>query len=283
MKEQKPKRPVLRYHGGKWLLAKWIIAHFPTHRIYTEVYGGGASVLLQKGRCYSEVYNDRWDLVVNVFRVLRDPESAAELERRLRLTPFSRTEFDFCTGEQIAEEPDPIEKARLTIYRSFAGFSSASTNGDYCTGFRANANRSGTVPAHDWVNYPDNISTFTSRLMGVVIENKEATEVLIQHDTPETLHYVDPPYVFETRSKKNTDPKYAFEMANEEHIRLAEVLHSLDGMVVLSGYESDLYNDLFGDWTKIKRDAYADGALKRVEYLWLNPLSAEKQKQLKLF
>jgi DNA adenine methylase len=56
-------RPVLRYHGGKWLLAEWIISHFPPHRIYTEVFGGGGSVLMQKSRCYAEVYNDKWDRV----------------------------------------------------------------------------------------------------------------------------------------------------------------------------------------------------------------------------
>lgn len=34
-------RPALRYHGGKWLLAPWIISFFPEHSAYTEVYGGG--------------------------------------------------------------------------------------------------------------------------------------------------------------------------------------------------------------------------------------------------
>lgn len=73
------KRPVLRYHGGKFRLAPWIIAQMPPHRIYVEPYGGGGSVLMQKPRSYAEVYNDRWETVVNVFRVLRDPRSAAML------------------------------------------------------------------------------------------------------------------------------------------------------------------------------------------------------------
>lgn len=64
-----PKRPVLRYHGGKWLLAPWIISHFPRHRIYTEAYGGAASVLLRKPRIFSETYND---LDGEIFRVLPD-------------------------------------------------------------------------------------------------------------------------------------------------------------------------------------------------------------------
>lgn len=88
-----PQRCVLRWHGGKWILAKWIITHFPKHRIYTEAFGGAASVLMQKHRSYAEVYNDLDGDVVNLFRVLRSPEDAAQLRRLLELTPFSREEF----------------------------------------------------------------------------------------------------------------------------------------------------------------------------------------------
>jgi len=82
----------MRYHGGKWKLAPWIIGHFPPHRIYVEPFGGGGSVLMRKPRSYGEVYNDAWGNVVNVFRVLRD--HADEIERLLYLTPFSRDEFE---------------------------------------------------------------------------------------------------------------------------------------------------------------------------------------------
>ena len=82
-------RPVMRYHGGKHKLAPWIVSQLPAHRIYVEPYGGAASVLMLKPRSYAEVYNDLDGDVVNVFRVLRNPDQAAELRRLLELTPFS--------------------------------------------------------------------------------------------------------------------------------------------------------------------------------------------------
>ena len=86
-------RPVMRYPGGKFILARHIIRNFPPHQIYIEPYGGAASVLLQKRRVYAEIYNDMNAEVVNVFRVMQNPETAAEMERLIRLTPFAREEF----------------------------------------------------------------------------------------------------------------------------------------------------------------------------------------------
>lgn len=264
-------RPILRYHGGKWMLAKWIISHFPPHRIYVEPYGGAASVLLQKTRSYSEVYNDQWDTVVNVFRVMRDPDKVSRLKELLVNTPFARVEFEDTSVIGINCD---IERARRTIFRSFAGFGSASTNGDYPTGFRVNSNRSGTTPAHDWVNYPLHLDRFLERLRGVVIENRDAANIIKQHDSEATLFYVDPPYVHATRNFNRGNAAYAREMTDADHILLSTLLHSVSGMVVLSGYRSALYDVLYSTWRRIDREALADGARSRIESLWLNPRAA---------
>jgi DNA adenine methylase len=272
-------RPVLRYHGGKWKLAEWIIEHMPPHRIYCEPFGGGGSVLMRKPRSYAEVYNDQWATVVNVFRVLRDETQACELIRALELTPYARDEFFAAYHE---EGDSPVEWARKTILRSFAGFGSAATNGDYITGFRANSNRSGTTPAHDWVNYPSHIPAFVERLRGVVIENRDAVDVIAQQDSPGTLFYVDPPYPHDTRNMKRGNAAYAVEMTDEDHVRLAGVLHAVRGMVLLSSYHGELYDSLYRDWMRHECGAHADGAVDRVEVLWMNEAAATQQRQHRL-
>lgn len=259
-------RPVLRWHGGKWLLAPWIISHFPKHQVYVEPFGGAASVLIRKERSYAEVYNDLDGVVVNLFQVLRS-ERAYELVEALRLTPFARQEFI----EAYGEADDPVEQARRLIIRSFMGFGSNGHN--RLTGFRANSNRSGTTPAHDWVNYPDSLSIAIERLQGVTVESKDAKAVMTQHDAPTTLHYVDPPYVFETRADLGKD--YAHELTDDDHAELLTFLRGLRGMVVLSGYPSGLYDDALSDWRRVERKALAAGARERTEVLWVNAAATD--------
>jgi len=272
-----PTRPALRWHGGKWKLAPWIISHFPPHRVYVEPFGGAASVLLRKPRAYTEVYNDLDDWAVNLFMVLRDAEMSAQLIEQLRLTPFSRTEFE--CGRQLGEASgDRVELARRLIVRSFMGFGSNAHNGR-STGFRANSNRSGTTPAQDWANYPEALPLLIDRLRGVVIENRDAMAVMAAHDGLETLHYVDPPYMAETRSPANKyDLKYRMyrhELTDEDHAKLLEGLHELQGMVVLSGYPAPLYDQMLSGWRRIETAAHADGARPRTEVLWINPQACE--------
>ena len=266
-----PARPVLRYHGGKWKLAPWVIDNLPPHRTYVEPFGGAASVLMRKERSYAEVYNDLDGEVVNVFRVLRDPTTACELERLMRLTPFARDEFI----ESYSPVSDPVEQARRTIFRSAAGFGSVAASGRK-TGFRSNVTRSGTTPAHDWANAPDHVASFVNRLRGVVIESRPASDVIRQFDGPDTLVYADPPYPHSTRTETaKWDHIYRHEMSDDDHREVAELLRSVEGMVVISGYASDLYDEIYPDWKRLDRDHLADGAAPRTEVLWISP-NAEK-------
>lgn len=269
-----PPRPILRWHGGKWLLAPWIISHFGKHRVYVEPFGGAWSVGFRKPRAEAEVWNDLDGELVNLFSVLRSPARATKLIDALRLTPFAREEFN----QAYFPARSGVERARRLIVRSFMGHGSDGASGVYRTGFRANSNRSGSTPAVDWINLPDSLDLAVERLGGVVIESRPAIDVMRQHDSAGTLHYVDPPYLHETRSRthRRTDNGgvYRHELSDEEHLQLLAALCELRGMVVLSGYPSQLYDAALPGWKRIERAALADGALKRTEVLWLNPAAA---------
>lgn len=278
-----PAGPVLRWHGGKWLLAPWIISHFPPHRIYVEPYGGAASVLLRKEPAYAEVWNDRDDELVNLFSVLRSSE-AGDLSRLLRATPFSRTEFN----RAYEDTEDPVERARRLIIRSFMGFGSGLGVQKKSTGFRSDSNKSGSTPAQDWSRYPDRLEAVVQRFSSVVIENRPALELIEKHDRCDALFYVDPPYLHSVRSRPR-EHRYAFEMTDADHIALLDCLLSVKGMVVLSGYSSEIYDDALSGWHRTERHAFADGARDRTEVLWLNPsardqmpVSTERASQIEL-
>lgn len=263
-----PGRPLLRWHGGKWRLGPWIIQHLPPHKVYVEPFGGAASVLLQKPRSYGEVYNDLDGEVVNLFRVCR--EAPAALTRALVWTPFARADYRASLGPESA---DPVERARLMVVRCFMGFGSNANNRAVVSGFRATSNRSNTTPSHDWMNFPPTIRRVAARLRGVVIENKPAGEIIAQQDGLDTVHYLDPPYVHDTRAMESMHGHhgYAHEMTDADHEALAAQIREVKGMVVLSGYHGALYDRLFGDWPRVEREALADGAAPRVEVLWFNP------------
>lgn len=264
-----PKRPAARYHGGKFKLAPWIIGFFPEHTTYTESFGGAASVLLRKPRCYAEVYNDLDGEMCNYFRVLRNPSQARELVRLIKLTPFAREEFEI----SYITDGDPIEQARRTIVRSFMGFGAAGVSGNN-TGFRNNSTRSGTTPAHDWMNYPPALEVIADRMRGVTIENRPAIQVMQNFDAPTTLHYVDPPYPLSTRGKQSA-AGYRHELTDVQHVDLASALQAMVGYVVLSGYRCEMYDQLYSGWQRMDKETHADGAKDRTESLWLSPRTVE--------
>jgi len=270
---KKVTRPILRYHGGKFLLADWIISHFPDHRVYTETFGGAASVLLKKKRSYAEVYNDIDSEVVNLFLIARD--RGPELMHKLSLTPFARDEFKL----SYLDSDCSLERARRTVIRSFMGFGSG-IQSHHTTGFRANSNRSGSTPAKDWFNLPAAFEMIIERLKGVIIENKDYREVCIQHDGLQTLHFFDTPYVLETRYKGQKTKVYKHEMTDEDHEEFCQFITTLNGMQLVCGYDNEIYNDLLVGYHKVYKSAFADGAKKRVEVLWISPNAIINQKSL---
>jgi DNA adenine methylase len=268
--EMTPSRPVLRYHGGKFKLAPWILQHFPRHNVYVEPFGGAASILMQKPRTAAEVYNDLDDDVVNLFRILRDPAQAAELARRVELTPFARAEFNAVYSPPV----DAMDQAHKLIIRSYLGRGGDAATRQCRSGFSTLLSEERALPAQAFAKWPDAVPAIVSRLRGVLIECRPALEVIKAFDTPGTLTYCDPPYVHSSRSALKGRGKkshgYKHEMTDDDHRELAAVLHQVKGMALVSGYPSQLYNELYSDWRQTSTKAVAEGGTARKEVLWMN-------------
>jgi len=255
--------PISRYFGGKWRVAPWIISHFPEHKHYTEVYGGAASVLLRKPRVLGEVYNDLSGHAVNLFRVLRDPVAGLELCRRIELTPFAREEFYSC---EMAPSDDAIERARKFLVIAHMRYGTGAGDSPQGEGFRSSSKQ--TFPAITFAKLPTIAAQVVERFRGVLIEQLPALEVLRKHDTPDSLHYVDPPYVHDTRSSGH---EYLHEMTDDEHRALCRTLLGLSGRVVVSNYANPIYDAAFAGWARHVRKVTCEKGLYREEVLWVSP------------
>lgn len=255
-------RPALRYYGGKWNLAPWIISFFPEHENYLEPCGGAASVLLQKPRAALETYNDLDGEIVNFFRVLRD--SPSELKRVARLTPWARDEY------LLSQEPcaEPIERARRFLVGSWMSISGLGDTGwRVCTN-----NEKRNAPVYD-LDVIEN-SYLVERLRGVQIENKDCFECIETYDGRDTLIYFDPPYVQETRTHTQ---RYRIDADDSFHVRAAQVVRECKGFVIVSGYACPLYTELYEahGWERHDQKSHTNGA-PRMESVWLSPRTVER-------
>lgn len=256
-----PTRPILRWHGGKWRIAPWVIGHFPEHKIYVEPFGGAASVLLQKPRALSEIYNDLDRDLVRMFKIIRDRPD--ELARAIALSPYARDEY----RELYEPAEDDLEATRRFIIRSFMGMNSKGALAK--SGFDARTNPDGyTSRLRSLADLPDQVALVAGRFLHVLIENCDAAKLVARYDRDDALIYLDPPYVAETRSGKH----YNHEMTDADHSALLSSIESSQSMVIISGYPSDLYDQALAGWFRVQTKAHTDGAKARTEVLWINPL-----------
>ncbi len=278
MKHVKQKA-ILRWPGAKWKLAPWIIKNLPEdHFTYCEPFGGSAAILLSKTPSKAEVYNDLDSNLVNFFQAIRNHRD--ELVRRLKYTPYSREEYEACWAALQEPFDDPVEQARCFATTVFQARSSMIRAGAP-TGWRIWAKESdfSQTPGDQWAQYAERIEAVADRLRKVQIENRPALEVIKTQDSPGTLFYVDPPYVEETRQTKK---HYQHEMGagddnTANHLELLNCLKKVQGKVVLSGYDNELYRDVLADWTVMSRMSRADCRAKRVEVVWLNAHAIESR------
>lgn len=254
-------KQILKYPGAKNRLASWICSFIPEHEVYLEPYFGSGAVFFNKPKCRIETVNDLNHDVFNYFKVLRDyPE---ELIRIIDSTPFSREEY---MNAWVSEDNlDEIEKARRFAIRCWMAIGSGNR---YRNGFRSGQQSSSPSPAHTWANLPDALKEATNRLKNTQIENLPAIELIKRYDTKDVFIYADPPYLHETREKNKY--LYEHEMTKEEHEDLLKTLLVHPGKVLISGYDSELYNQFLSGWHKEYKNTLAECGIVRQEVLWMN-------------
>lgn len=256
------------WYGGKFSHLDWLLPLLPEATHYCEPFGGSAAVLLNREPAPIETYNDIDGEVVNFFKVLRSEKDA--LIEAIGLTPFSREEFERAINEPLPGLTD-LERARRFYIRARqvrTGLAQTASSGRWAhCRLTSRAGMAGAVSR--WLGAVEALPEIAQRLLRVQIEHDSAINVIQRYDSPETLFYCDPPYPHDSRGDTKA---YKYEMSNEAHYRLAEVLRQVQGKVALSSYHSPLMDELYGDWTSIEAPARTIHSIKqeRIEVLWIN-------------
>lgn len=177
MPNDKQAVPIVAWPGGKTRLLKHLLPLLERckHKTYVEPFGGGAAVLLAKAPAQREVLNDLNGDLINLYRCAR--HHTRELLRLVRSMPSGRAVFREVRDSK--PETDLLRAARTFYLLRCSVYGQASS----------------------WLNSPlprglgHRLVAFRRRMERVLLECRPAEELLPIYDSPETLFFLDPPYV----------------------------------------------------------------------------------------
>ncbi len=257
-------RTVLKYPGSKWNIAKQIVSMIPEHHSYIEPFFGSGAVLFNKPISDIETVNDMDSDVTNLFWCIKT--DAEHLARIVGTTPFSREIYDKQFDAQAAENyTDEYERAAGFLIKCWQGHGFR-TN-EYKVGWKNDVvGRERAYALWNWYRLPGWVVDIAERLRKVQIENRPALEVIKRFNHDEVFMYIDPPYMLGTRSKK----QYKHEMTDADHEQLLKELLQSKAKIMISGYESEMYNDYLRRWNKKAIDSCAEYGKPRKEIVWMN-------------
>ena len=256
------------WYGGKFSHLDFLLPLIPTDaKHFCDVFGGSAAVLMNIDPYPVETYNDIDSELVNFFETLRN--QGPKLVKAIGLTPFSREEL--ARACQPASNLTKLERARRFYIRARqtrTGLAQTSSEGRWahCV-LTSRAGMAGAVSR--WLGSVEALPEIAQRFQRVQIENAPAIEVIRRYDTADTVFYLDPPYV---HSARGDAAAYGYEMTDGEHEELFAVLQTIRGRAVLSGYRSELYDDLYSGWRRVDADERIchSARTNRQESVWMN-------------
>jgi DNA adenine methylase len=263
----------LKWHGGKashhGKPARWLISLMPAHLHYCEPFAGGLAVLLAKDpEGTSEVVNDLNGQLMNFWKVLRDFNLFERFRRQVEAIPLARQAWE---EARDAHPYDPVDDAVAFFVNNRQSLAGRMTSFTAWTRTRTRRGMNGNVS--EWVGAVDGLPEIHARLRRVGLDCLPALTFIQKEDTPQTLFYCDPPYLHETRAA--TQCYGTYEMTEEDHRKLLDLLLQVKGKVILSGYPSHLYDTTLSQWTRHTLDVpnhAASGPKKRrmTEVAWCN-------------
>jgi DNA adenine methylase len=279
-------RQPLKWHGGKAYCAPWIISRMPPHLNYVEPYFGGGAVLFARDpgdrglwlpphRGVSEVVCDLNGELTNFWNVLACEVQFPRFLRIAQATPFSEGLWGG-SGGALGGDCCDDEAARAAYFfvlnrQSLAGRMKNFTG---VTKTRLRSGMNNEVSA--WLSAVEGLPAVHERLKRVLIlKPQPALRVIDRFDLPETLFYLDPPYVHESRA--TTGEYGAFEMSGAEHEGLLGRLSRCKAKWMLSGYRNAVYDRFFAGFPHtlhtFEVPNQASGAKvkeRKTECLWCN-------------
>lgn len=259
--------PVLKSPGSKWRIAPQIVDLLPPHRVYLEPFAGSLAVLFSKPPSSVETVNDIDGEITNLFRVLRNHDTRQRLVEAVEFTPWAEEElFETC---KPVEDLDVVERARRLVVRSHMNMGSRLIGVPHFAYAKA---ASGGSSAKTWATLPSRIRVAGERLSGVQVLRRDALEVIEAHASPEVCIYADPPYPHSTRP--GAGKLYRHEMDDEDHEELLVALVEHPGPVLLSGYQSELYDEALSGWRRIELPGRGQSNVRKKEVVYLNPAAA---------
>lgn len=252
---------VLKYPGSKWNIAKDLIYLIPPHHSYVEPYFGSGAVLFNKEPSNIETVNDLDSDVTNLFRCIQ--KDSERLARLVMTTPYSREEYDKqFDGKGYASD---YQRAAGFLVKCWQGHGFR-TNG-YKVGWKNDVQgRERAYALWNWYRLPEWVIEIAERLRKVQIENRPALEVIERFNYENAFMYIDPPYLLETRRAK----QYKHEMTDADHEELLKLILKSRAKIMISGYESDMYNDYLNGWSKSAFRSCAEHNGTRQEVVWMN-------------
>jgi DNA adenine methylase len=277
-------RSPVSYWGGKSRLARYLLPLIPQHKSYVEPFGGGASLLFAKDPNISEieVYNDKHEGLNSFFKIMRGGEEEwFELTRRLEKTPFGRKEYYYDRKEwgefkhYLQAETD-MERARKWFVSNALAYNTLPHSRSFGSATPENpqvakefAKLVDFLGAWDG---PQALSIHCDRFREVQLECRDYKKVIKYWDRADTFFYCDPPYV--PSSRPSSKKVYKYEMTDEDHEELVEILLKVEGKVMLSGYRNDIYKRLEdAEWGTREFPTTVVVKTKsepRIEVVWLN-------------